>query len=303
MAARSGSVVRGALMFLVCVCVALSMMGCITPPWSQPEPPDPLGPAREPTVAPGPVIEPGAPVPVEPTAPAPDTPEPGEGATRSWYYTANTSHSVPGVPADAAGLLEAYGGRYTGPDPGLVYLTFDQGYENGNTAAILDALAHNGVRATFFVTGSYIKTNPELVRRTLSEGHVVGNHTMNHPSLPGLVDDRAAFEAELAETAQLYRDATGEEIARVMRPPMGEYSARSLWRTQQLGYESIFWGFAHRDWVVDDQPPVDVTVQRILNGSHPGAIYLLHGVSSSDTKALDEAITGLRRQGYGFGTL
>lgn len=303
MAARSGTAVRATLLFLVCVCVTLSMMGCVPPPWSSPGQPEPLEPAREPTVAPGPVIEPEAPAPIEPTPPTPDTPEPTEGTTRSWYYTPNTSHSVPGVPADAARVLETYGGRYTGPDPGLVYLTFDQGYENGNTPTILDALARNDVRATFFVTGSYVKANPELVRRMASDGHVVGNHTMTHPSLPGLVDDREAFETELTETARLYRDVTGAEMAWVMRPPMGEYSARSLWLTQQLGYESIFWGFAHRDWVVDDQPPVDVTIQRILNGSHPGAIYLLHGVSSSDTQALDAAIAGLRRQGYGFGTL
>ena len=107
----------------------------------------------------------------------------------------------------------------------------------------------------------------------------------------------------MAETARLYREVTGREMAHVMRPPMGEYSARSLWLTRQLGYESVFWGFAHRDWIVDEQPPVDVTVRRILDGSHPGAIYLLHGVSSSDTQALDAAIAGLRAQGYGFGTL
>jgi len=244
---------------------------------------------------------PTMPAPIQPTRPT--LPEPTDATKRSWYYTPNSSHDVPAVPSDAEALLEKYGGRFTGPGKGLVYLTFDQGYENGNTPAILDALARNGVKATFFVTGSYVKSNPELVRRIAEEGHVVGNHTMSHPSLPGLVDDRAAFEAELAETARLYREVTGREMAHVMRPPMGEYSARSLWLTHELGYESVFWGFAHRDWIVDDQPPVDVTVQRILGGSHPGAIFLLHGVSSSDTQALDAAIEGLRAQGYGFGML
>jgi len=287
---------------VVVAILAVSVIaGCTIPPWSPGPGPAPLDPAEQPTITPVPSVVPTTPVPIEPTRPT--VPEPTDATKRSWYYTPNSSHSVPGVPTEAAALLEAYDGRFTGPDDDLVYLTFDQGYENGNTPAILDALKRNGVKATFFVTGSYVKNNPELVRRTAEEGHVVGNHTMNHPSLPGLVDDRAAFEAELAETARLYREVTGREMAHVMRPPMGEYSARSLWLTRQLGYESVFWGFAHRDWIVDEQPPVDVTVRRILDGSHPGAIYLLHGVSSSDTQALDAAIAGLRAQGYGFGTL
>jgi peptidoglycan-N-acetylmuramic acid deacetylase len=84
---------------------------------------------------------------------------------------------------------------------------------------------------------------------------------------------------------------------------MGQYSARSLWLTQKLGYETVFWSFAHRDWVTDEQPSVELTTARILGGSHPGAIYLLHGVSSSDTQALGAVIEGLRAQGYGFGVL
>lgn len=233
----------------------------------------------------------------------PDTPEPADGERLAWYYTPNDSHSVVAVPDRAMALLSAYGGIYTGPDPGAVYLTFDQGYENGNTPTILDALARNGVKATFFVTESYIRSNPELVRRMAEDGHVVGNHTATHPSLPSLVDDPDAFARELSATEAAYAEVTGRAMARVMRPPMGEYSARSLWRTQRLGYTSVFWGFAHRDWVVDDQPPVDVTVRRILGGSHPGAIYLLHGVSSSDAQALDAAIEGLRAQGYRFDVL
>ncbi|MDZ4166630.1 MAG: polysaccharide deacetylase family protein [Coriobacteriia bacterium] len=265
-----------------------------------------LGAVPEPPV-PEPAPEPGAPqspaprdpTPVEP----PDTPEPDDDTRYGWYYIADSSHDAPGVPAEASRLLTAYGGIYTGPDPGAVYLTVDQGYENGNTPAILDALARNGVKATFFVTRSYIVNNPGLVRRMVDEGHVVGNHTATHPSLPGIATDRATFAGELESTERAYEEVTGRSMAPIMRPPMGEYSARSLWLTQQLGYTSVFWGFAHRDWVVDDQPPVDVTISRILGGSHPGAIYLLHGVSSSDTQALDAAIEGLRAQGYDFGVL
>ena len=129
------------------------------------------------------------------------------------------------------------------------------------------------------------------------------NHSATHPSMPDLVSDYATFKSEFTRTEDAFREVTGREMVKLFRPPRGEYSALSLWRTQRLGYESVFWSFAHRDWLLDDQPPVDVTIDRILDGSHPGAIYLLHGVSSSDTAALDEAIAGLREQGYAFGIL
>jgi|GEM_PF-2353489 len=258
--------------------------------------PDP-GPDGAPAPAPAPL----KPTPVEPDPPS--TPEPDDDAVHGCYYTANAAHAVPAVPAEARRLLDAYGGRYIGTDAGVVYLTFDEGYENGHAPAFLDTLARAGVKATFFVTESYIRNNPALVRRMADEGHVVGNHTATHPSLPSLADDRNAFAEDLSLTEDAYEAATGRPMARVMRPPMGEYSARSLWLTQQLGYESVFWSFAHRDWLVDDQPPVDVTVKRLLDGSHPGAIHLLHALSASTTAALEEAIAGLRAQGYGFGTL
>jgi peptidoglycan-N-acetylmuramic acid deacetylase len=84
---------------------------------------------------------------------------------------------------------------------------------------------------------------------------------------------------------------------------MGDYSAKSLAMTQQLGYTSVFWGFAHVDYDEKHQPPVPATISLVLSGSHPGAIFLLHAISTSDTKALDAIIKGLRAQGYEFGTL
>lgn len=230
-------------------------------------------------------------------------PAPSDNAVHGWYYTPNARHDPPAVPPAASAMLARYHGRYLGPNPRLVYLTFDAGYENGQTSRILDALARNGVKATFFVTESYVRANPGLARRMVREGHIVGNHSATHPSMPTLTGDRAAFARELTRVEAAFAEVTGARLARIFRPPKGDYSALSLYRTASLGYESVFWSFAHRDWVTDDQPPVDVTVRRILEGSHPGAIYLLHAVSSSDADALDEAIAGLRRQGYGFGTL
>jgi peptidoglycan-N-acetylmuramic acid deacetylase len=262
--------------------------------------------------------------PTTPTAPAtpkpapkaarkkPKTPKPSSASTGTagqnnsllaWNFQRNKKHTVPGIPSEARRLAKQYGAMYVGPDPKLVYLTFDEGYENGNTPKILDALKRNDVRATFFVSGEFCREAPKLCRRMLAEGHVVGNHSNTHPSMPSVTSDPKRFEAQLSKTETSFTKATGQPIARLFRPPMGEYSARSLAMTEQLGYTSVFWSFAHVDYDEKNQPPVATTVSRVLAGSHPGAIFLLHGISTSDTGALDEIIKGLRAQGYEFGTL
>jgi peptidoglycan-N-acetylmuramic acid deacetylase len=210
---------------------------------------------------------------------------------------------VPAIPGDVRRLLDAYDARYVGDaDEKVVYLTFDEGYENGFTGRILDELRDAGVTAAFFVTGDYVRANPDLVRRMVAEGHVVANHTDEHPSLPALAGDAEAFARQLRAPERVFRRATGRAMARLLRPPMGEYSARSLCLARRLGYTTVFWSFAHRDWLVDDQPPAETTVARVLAGSHPGAVYLLHAVSHSNMEALPEIISGLRDQGYRLGS-
>jgi peptidoglycan-N-acetylmuramic acid deacetylase len=216
----------------------------------------------------------------------------------------NQSHDVPTVPSDAARLLRRYDAHYVGQaGEKVIYLTFDAGYENGITPQILDALRAAGVRASFFLTGTYIEKNGDLVRRMADEGHLVANHTFNHPSMPTLAHDTAALKRELAATERAFREATGRDMAPFLRPPSGEYSARTLCLTQRLGYTTVFWSFAHRDWLVDDQPPVALTLERMVGGSHDGAIYLLHTVSSSNARALPQALARLEAQGYRFALL
>lgn len=244
-------------------------------------------------------------------APAP-APRPGDidectafdNTLRSWYYQPAGAGRVPAIPSEVATIVERHGALWRVPtSERVIYLTFDQGYEAGFTARILDTLRDKDVRATFFLTGSYVRDEPGLVRRMAAEGHLVGNHTKTHPSLPGLVGDVAAFTEEYRAVERAYRDATGRALARFERPPRGEYSERTLCMVRSLGYTSVMWSFAHRDWLLDDQPPVDVTYRRIVDGSHPGAILLLHSVSSSNTEALPRVIDELRRQGYRFATL
>jgi len=244
--------------------------------------------------------------------PAPKKPKPSSASTGTaalgngllaWNFQRNKKHTVPGIPSEARRLAKRYGAMYVGPDPKLVYLTFDEGYESGNTPKILDTLKANDVHATFFVTGQFCREAPKLCRRMLAEGHVVGNHSDSHPSMPSVTANPKRFEAQLTKTDASFAKATGKPITRLFRPPMGEYSAKSLAMTDQLGYTTVFWSFAHGDYDEKHQPPVATTVSRVLTGSHPGAIFLLHGMSTSDTGALQEIIEGLRAQGYEFGTL
>lgn len=246
-------------------------------------------------------------VPESPVPPRPDdTEECGtlDNTLRSWYFQPAGAGAVPAIPSEVSAIVERRGALWRMPtNERVIYLTFDQGYEAGFTARILDTLRDKKVRVTFFLTGSYVRDEPGLVRRMASEGHLVGNHTRTHPSLPGLAGDDSAFAEEYRAVERAYRDVTGRSLARFERPPRGEYSERTLCMVRSLGYTSVMWSFAHRDWLLDDQPPVDVTYRRIIDGAHPGAIMLLHSVSESNTEALPRVIDELRRQGYTFATL
>lgn len=176
-----------------------------------------------------------------------------------------------------------------------IYLTFDEGYENGYTEKILNTLRDKGVKAVFFVTYDYVIRNPELVRRMIDEGHVLGNHSMKHLSMPSLSADAAA--EEIAGLHQYVKDNFGYEM-NLFRPPMGEFSERTLAVTKDLGYKSVFWSFAHKDWITDDQPDSAATLEKVTKALHPGAIYLLHAVSATNTQILGDFIDNARAAGY-----
>ena len=221
-----------------------------------------------------------------------------------WGYRPNSEHKTPEMPLAIVNTLNKYSGYYVGDTSSkVIYLTFDEGYENGYTGQILDILKSNDVKAAFFVTRPYIKGNPDLIKRMAQEGHIVGNHTSHHPSMPDKTGDPEAFKKEFSDVEELYKEVTGQDIPRFFRPPMGEYSEKSLAMTQELGYKSIFWSFAHKDWLVDNQPDVNTTYTRVMNGVHSGEIMLLHAVSKSNTEALDSIIKDLKAQGYRFASL
>ncbi|TVX98794.1 delta-lactam-biosynthetic de-N-acetylase [Cohnella terricola] len=182
-----------------------------------------------------------------------------------------------------------------------LFLTFDNGYENGYTPRILDILKDKNVPAAFFVTGHFIKDQPELVRRMVREGHIVGNHSWSHPDLSQVGAERIRSEMDKVrdEVAQL----TDQKEMRYMRPPRGIFSGRMLDVCRQLGYTGVFWSIAYRDWEVNKQQGWRYAYDSVMNQLHPGAVILLHSVSKDNTEALGRMIDAAREQGYEFHSL
>ena len=202
-----------------------------------------------------------------------------------------------------AAELEQYDACYLGDtDQKVIYLTFDCGYENGYTESILDTLQKHKVPAAFFVVGNMIETAPDIIRRMANEGHIVGNHTMNHPDMSA-ISGQAAFEKELKELEALYRETTGEEMLPFYRPPQGKYSTGNLQQAKALGYRTVFWSLAYVDWYVDDQPTHEAAFEKLLGRIHPGAIVLLHSTSQTNAEILDELLTKWKEMGYSFASL
>lgn len=193
-------------------------------------------------------------------------------------------------------------GAAAGKDEGdkkPIYLTFDSGYENGYTAEILDILKEKKVPAAFFLVGNYIEENPELVKRMVAEGHIVGNHTMHHPDMSAIADEEA-FKKEIAELEETYKTVVGKEIPKFYRPPQGKYSEANLQQAYRLGYTTLFWSLAYVDWLENDQPDETESINLLNKRIHPGAIVLLHSTSKTNSKILAQLIDGWKEQGYEF---
>ncbi len=184
----------------------------------------------------------------------------------------------------------------------VIYLTFDAGYENGYTAAILDALKKHNVSATFFLVGNYITSSPDLVKRMVAEGHTVANHTYSHPNMSN-ISSLDSFRKELEELESCYQDITGQEMVKYYRPPQGKYSESNLKMAQELGYKTFFWSLAYVDWYNDKQPTKDQAFKKLLGRIHPGAIVLLHSTSKTNSEILDELLSKWEEMGYTFKTL
>lgn len=190
-----------------------------------------------------------------------------------------------------------YGATALREDKKNILLTFDQGYENGYTAQILDTLKEKKVKAVFFLLQDYAKRNPELVQRMIDEGHIVGNHSVSHYSMPDLSAEECRQEIE---GLQEYMKQNFGVTMKLFRPPMGEFSEQSLSVTKDCGLSTMLWSFAYADWDVNAQPDPAQAKEKLIGAAHEGAIYLLHSVSQTNAEVLGEVIDGIRDEGFEF---
>lgn len=221
--------------------------------------------------------------------------------TNAWGFTRASDGARPGIYAPYAKVLDENDGIYLGADEPNLYLTFDEGYENGYTGAILDTLKEKEVVATFFVTMPYAKQNPDLIRRMVDEGHIIGNHTVNHPSMPEVLDDEK-LASEITRLHDYMVENYNYEMS-YLRPPKGEYSERTAKLTKDLGYKTVLWSSAYDDWDTSKQDRLDYARKMILNNLHNGSVMLLHAVSKDNTALLGEVIDEARNRGYEFVSL
>ena len=219
------------------------------------------------------------------------------GKSENWGLGFGTEGKPPTGNASAE-ELKKYNAYFIGDTTqNTIYLTFDCGYENGNTEPILDALKKHDVKATFFVVGNFLETSPEIVKRMIAEGHTVGNHTYHHLDMSS-ISSMDAFKKETQDVENLFEQITGTPITKFYRPPQGKYNIENLKMAQELGYHTFFWSLAYVDWYQDKQPTKDEAFGKLLKRIHPGAIVLLHSTSSTNAQILDELLTKWEEMGY-----
>lgn len=220
-----------------------------------------------------------------------------------WGFKRSVAGQLPSIDQEGfKGIVDKYDALFLGDyREKNLYLTFDNGYENGYTASILDVLKQKNVPATFFVTGHYVKDQPELLKRMVQEGHIIGNHSYSHPDMTRISDQ--AIRDELNKVAQEVATITGQQKMIYLRAPRGIFSERTLAITREMGYINVFWSLAYKDWEVNHQKGADYAYQQVMKQLHPGAIILLHAVSKDNADALASIIDNARKQGYEFRSL
>lgn len=216
----------------------------------------------------------------------------------NWYFQPRNDNIPPDGPKESKQIISNYECYHLGDtSKKILYLTFDEGYEAGYTAPILDVLKKHNVKAAFFVVKPYITSNPELIKRMVDEGHLVCNHSARHPSMASIKDEEK-FTKELSDVEEAFEEITEKKMSKYFRPPMGKYSELSLQYTQNYGYKTIFWSFAYMDWITNKQPSHESAKKRIMQRTHSGGIMLLHAVSKTNAEILDDVLTEWKSQGY-----
>lgn len=215
-----------------------------------------------------------------------------------WGIKRSDNHEQPDVGTKNKEIMDKYNGIYMGnKEKKIVYLTFDLGYEAGYTSKILEILKNNNVKATFFITAHYVNTQPDLVKQMIDEGHIVGNHTVNHKSMPSCSSE--TINKEVMNLHSAISEKFGYEM-KFIRPPKGEYSERTVAYTNTLGYKTVMWSFAYDDWDENKQGREEYGRKKILENVHNGEIMLLHATSKDNANILDDVVKQIKHMGYEF---
>lgn len=209
------------------------------------------------------------------------------------------NHERPVDPEKLQSQYSDLNGKWLLADDKNICLTFDEGYENGYTAQILDTLKEKNIKAIFFCTYDYVKDNPELVNRMINEGHIVGNHSYRHYNFTQIDVETARDEITILH--DYVAEQFGYEM-KYFRFPEGAFSAQALALTKDLGYSTLFWSFAYADWDRENPPSNETAFEKITSSVHNGAILLLHAVCKSNAEVLGDAIDNIIEQGYTFTT-
>lgn len=213
-----------------------------------------------------------------------------------WGFRKNPNHTPPEI-GSYAQEIEGTNSFYVGSsNEKKIYLTFDAGYDNGNLAGILDTLKDKKVQATFFVTGDFVNRFQDLTKRMVEEGHIVANHSYSHKNITSQTKEE--LENDLKKLEDSFQKVTGKEMTKVFRPPKGEFDRNSLMNLKELGYKTVFWSIAFKDWSEEHQRGKEYSYKSVIDNLHPGAIILMHTVSTSNKEALPEIIDEIRNQGY-----
>lgn len=218
-----------------------------------------------------------------------------------WGIKRSDNHEQPDVGSQNKQIMDKYNALCLGnSEKKYLYLTFDAGYEGGYTEKILEVLKENNITATFFITGHYLNTKPELVQKMIENGNIVGNHTVNHKSMPEVSLD--TIKNEVMELHTAIYEKFGYEM-KYIRPPKGEFSERTVSYTNSLGYTNVMWSLAYDDWDENKQGREEYGKEKILNNLHNGAIILLHSNSKDNANILDDVIKQAKEMGYEFKSL
>ena len=217
-----------------------------------------------------------------------------------WGFRKNNNHLVPEI-GKYKEIIDDTDSFYVGKNEKTVYLTFDAGYDNGVLPLILDVLSSKDVKASFFVTGDFVKRFPELTLRMVYDGHIVCNHSYTHKSITK--HDLNSLKLDLEKLEEEFYKLTNTKMVKYFRPPAGEFDRDSLMNLKSLGYKTVFWSIAYVDWKTNDQSGADYCVKTVMDNLHNGAIILMHSVSSSNQEALSTVIDNITKEGYTFKTV